>query len=91
MERLAEHRPDPGEVTIIRYGVKDVIPEGLPLGANAASAVHDGVFCYEFRIPLAEIGGKVAESEPVKEAKSRAGNSDRRHHGGGAGEHRNRS
>lgn len=66
MQRLAEHRPDPGELTVIRHGVKDVIPEGLPMGPNAASAIHDGVFCYEFRIPLAEIGGKVADQKPSK-------------------------
>ena len=73
MDRLAEHRPDPGKLTVIRYGVKDVIPEGLPLGPNAASAIHDGVFCYEFRIPLAEIGGKVADQKPSKKRKIAVG------------------
>jgi len=66
MRSLAKQRPDPGTLTVIRHGVKDVIPEGHPPGPNAASAIHDGVFCYEFRIPLAEIGGKVADRNPSK-------------------------
>ncbi len=73
MSRLDKHRPEPGELTVIRYGVKDVVPEGLPLAPNAASAIHDGVFCYELQIPLAEIGGKVAEQEPSKNRKVAVG------------------
>jgi len=63
---IARRSPKPGELTVVRFGVKEVVPEGAAEGADAASAVHDGVFCYELRIPLSDVGGKVAERSPAK-------------------------
>lgn len=59
-------RPRPGELTVIRFGVKEIVSEGHPAGPEAASAFHDGVYCYELRIPLLQIGGKAASTRPTK-------------------------
>ncbi len=56
----------PGELTIVRMGEKELIEEAGTAGLQAASAVADGVYCYELRIPFAEIGGKVAAADPSR-------------------------
>ena len=61
---LTSLRPKPGRLTVIRTGIKDSIDEAGPGGLGASSHYGDENFCYEFRVPFADIGGKVADSEP---------------------------
>jgi len=64
---LVAMRAEPGELVVIRDGVKDVITDFDPSRFHAASTYIDGVFAYELRLPIDEIGGRVAEtpaSEP---------------------------
>ena len=64
--RHPRHRPRPGELTVIRMGIKKVVAEAAATGPAAASAVHDSLFFYELRIPLTDIGGKVAGMPAAK-------------------------
>ncbi|RLE20491.1 MAG: hypothetical protein DRJ61_14350 [Acidobacteria bacterium] len=59
----------PGQLTVIRMALKDTGGEDNPDGPSAASSYSEGSFCYELRIPFAEIGGKVAETDPSKKRK----------------------
>ncbi len=64
---LMAMRAEPGELVVIRDGVKDVITDTDPSRFHAASTQIDGVYAYELRLPIDEIGGRVAEtptSEP---------------------------
>ena len=66
---LMAMRAEPGELVVIRDGVKDVITDADPSRFHAASTYIDGVFAYELRFPIDGIGGTVAEtpaSEPRK-------------------------
>ena len=65
-QELASLRQFPGQLTVIRSGLKDSIDEDNPDGPSAGSSFNEGSFCYELRIPFAEIGGKVAETDPTK-------------------------
>jgi hypothetical protein len=59
-------RQVPGQLTVIRMGLKETTDENDTTGPNAASAFNEGVFCYELKIPIADIGGKIAEASPAK-------------------------
>ena len=63
---LASMRQVPGELTVIRMGMKEMVPEDETGGSTAASAFYEGVFCYELKIPIADIGGKIADVDPAK-------------------------
>ena len=65
-QELASLRQFPGHLTVIRSGLKDSIDEDNPDGPGAGSSFNEGSFCYELRIPFAEIGGKFAETDPSK-------------------------
>jgi hypothetical protein len=73
MRTISHLRTEPGELTIIRFGVKEVVPEGLTSGPAAASAVDDGVFIYEVSVPLMDIGGKVADAPATKKRRVAVG------------------
>jgi hypothetical protein len=64
---LASLRQVPSELTVIRRGRKETVKEDDPAGPTAASAFNEGVFCYELKIPIAEIGGKVTNANPAKQ------------------------
>jgi hypothetical protein len=66
---LASMRHVPGQLTVIRMGVKETIAENNSEGPTAASALIEGVFCYELKIPFADIGGRVANTDPTRERK----------------------
>jgi len=72
-EQLSGIRTEAGELTVIRMGTKEVGPEDSNEGSAAASAVDGESFCYELRIPIADIGGKVAEKAPAKQRKIAVG------------------
>jgi len=63
---LASMRQVPGELTVIRMGMKETVDENDTAGPTAASAFNEGVFCYELKIPIADIGGKIADASPAK-------------------------
>jgi len=63
---LASMRQVPGQLTVIRMGMKETWDENETAGPTAASAFHEGVFCYELKIPIADIGGKIADADPAK-------------------------
>jgi len=63
---LASLRQVPGQLTVIRMGMKETGNESDPDGPTAASAFNEGVFCYELKIPFADIGGKIADASPSK-------------------------
>ena len=63
---LASMRQVPGELTVIRMGMKETVDENDTAGPTAASAFNEGVFCYELKIPFADIGGKIADASPAK-------------------------
>ena len=63
---LASMRQVPGQLTVIRLGMKETLDENDTAGPTAASAFNEGVFCYELKIPFAEIGGKIADTSPAK-------------------------
>jgi len=63
---LASMRQIPGDLTVIRMGMKETLDENDTAGPTAASAFHEGVFCYELKIPIADIGGKIADANPAK-------------------------
>jgi len=63
---LASMRQVPGELTVIRMGLKEMKTETGDAGPTAASAFNEGVFCYELKIPFADIGGKIADASPAK-------------------------
>jgi hypothetical protein len=52
------------QLTRIRLGVKETVEQGRDVEPAAASAAGDQGFCYELRIPIADIGGKVAAQAP---------------------------
>jgi hypothetical protein len=64
---LASMGQEPGQLTVIRMGVKETADENNSEGPSAASAFNEGVFCYELKIPFADIGGKVADANPTKD------------------------
>ena len=66
---LASMRQVPGQLTVIRVGMKETGDESDPDGPTAASAFNEGVFCYELKIPFADIGGKIADASPSKNRK----------------------
>jgi len=47
-----ENLPKPGMVGVIQNGKVSMEPEKNPWGPTAASAENEGVYCYEFKIPL---------------------------------------
>jgi hypothetical protein len=63
---LASMHQVPGELTVIRMGTKATGDENATAGPTAASAFNEGVFCYELKIPIADIGGKIADAGPAK-------------------------
>ena len=63
---LASMRQVPGQLTVIRLGMKETLDENDTAGPTAASAFNEGVFCYELKIPFAEIGGKIADASSAK-------------------------
>jgi hypothetical protein len=63
---LASMRQEPGQLTVIRMGIKETADENNPEGPSAASAFNEGLFCYELKIPFADIGGKIADADPTK-------------------------
>ena len=63
---LASMRQVPGQLTVIRMGMKETVDENDTAGPTAASAFNEGVFCYELKIPFADIGGKIADASPAK-------------------------
>jgi hypothetical protein len=66
---LASMRQDPGQLTVIRMGMKETGGENDGDGPIAASAFNEGVFCYELKIPFADIGGKIADASPTEKRK----------------------
>jgi len=62
---LASMRQVPGQLTVIRMGMKETGNENDAGGPTAASAFNEGVFCYELKIPFADIGGKIADASPA--------------------------
>ena len=54
----------PDELTRIRFGVKEPISRTTDAEPAAASAASENGFCYELRIPIADVGGKVASQPP---------------------------
>jgi len=46
--------------------MKEMVLENETGGPTAASAIHEGVFCYELKIPFADIGGKIADASSTK-------------------------
>jgi uncharacterized membrane protein YgcG len=61
-----------GALTVIRDGIKEIIEE-TDSRFQAASNAVDGVYAYELRIPLDEIGGKVAATSAAKHRKLAVG------------------
>ena len=51
-EMMKAHLPGPGMVGVIQNGNVTMEPEKNPWGPSAASAENEGVYCYEFKIPL---------------------------------------
>jgi hypothetical protein len=66
---LAGIRQEPGQLTVIRMGIKESTDEDNPEGPSAASAFTEGLFCYELKIPFADIGGKIADADHSKDRK----------------------
>jgi len=71
--RVHTPRQQPGEVTIIVNGTKESGSEASLRGVVAASALTDGTFAYEIEVPLAVIGGAVADTAADHERKLRVG------------------
>jgi hypothetical protein len=63
---LASLRQVPGQLTVIRMGMKETGDENDAGGPIAASTFNEGVFCYELKIPFSDIGGKIADASPAK-------------------------
>jgi hypothetical protein len=57
-------RARPDELTRIRLGVKEPVAGTSDAEPAAASAAAEDGFCYELRIPIGDIGGKVAAQAP---------------------------
>jgi hypothetical protein len=57
-------RAKPGELTIVTRGLEETVPENHADGPAAASMVAEEVFCCELRVPLSDIGGKIADRGP---------------------------
>jgi hypothetical protein len=66
---LASIRQVPGQITVIRRGIKETGDEKDTAGPTAASAFNEGVFCYELKISFADIGGKIVDASPSKNRK----------------------
>ncbi len=62
-------RPNPGELTVVRNGIKEEVLADADSGIGAGSAIFEEVFTYELRIPFSEIGGKVGSSDPSQKRK----------------------
>lgn len=59
------HLPEPGMLGIIQNGEVSMQPEKNPWGPAAASAEKEGVYCYEFKIPLL-FDRSVTDEQPEK-------------------------
>ena len=70
---LKNLRQVPGTLTVIRMGVKETGDESDPEGPGAGSRFADGQYCYELRIPFADIGGAVQSKDPSKKRKIAVG------------------
>ncbi len=62
-------RAYPGNLTIVTQGIKETVPEDNSDGPAAASMVEEEIFCYELRVPLADVGGKIADRGPGSKSK----------------------
>jgi hypothetical protein len=51
-EMMSAHLPGPGMIGIIQNENVTMEPEKNPWGPSAASAENQGIYCYEFKIPL---------------------------------------
>ena len=51
-EKMRDSLPEPGMLAVIQKGKISMQPETNPWGLSAASAENEGVYCYEFKIPL---------------------------------------
>ena len=51
-EMMSAHLPGPGMLGVIQNERVVMEPEKNPWGPSAASAENEGVYCYEFKIPL---------------------------------------
>ena len=71
-EGMTPMGPKVGALTVIRDGIKETI-EDTDSRFQAASTAIDGVYAYELRIPLDEIGGKVAATPATKQRKLAVG------------------
>lgn len=60
-EGIELSRPEVGEVTVIRDGIKESIADAESR-FQAGSTSVDGVYAYELQIPMDEIGGKIADT-----------------------------
>ncbi len=65
-------RAHPDELTRIRFGVKEPISRTSDAEPAAASAATENGFCYELRIPIADVGGKVASQPRLQSGGSRS-------------------
>ena len=72
-QEMVAQRTVPGELVVIRDGTKETITDAGPTRFRAASTFVDGVFAYELRIPMDEIGGKVADTPSTKARKLAVG------------------
>jgi len=61
------------QLTRIRLGVKETVEQGPAVEPAAASAAGDQGFCYELRIPIADIGGRAAAQAPFESRKIAVG------------------
>lgn len=95
MDRLGTHSPGPGKIWFIEGKEKTELPENQTSGASAGSANHNGIYCYEFRIPIPigikennkinlcmELGG-ISSEELSEMRKQRGGSEGMRGMGGG--------
>jgi hypothetical protein len=65
---------DPGTITVINGETQEVFAESSDsTGLKAASALQDGVYCFELAVPLQMIGGKVSEQPEDKDRQLRVG------------------
>ena len=63
MERLRANLPGPGKIFVIKGEEEAEIGENQTQGPSAGSANHDGIFCFEFRMPIpisAKLGDEIS-------------------------------
>ncbi len=70
---LASLRQVPGRLTVIRMGFKEPTAENSADGPAAESKYAGEHYCYELRIPFADIGGRIAEAAQSKNRKIAVG------------------